>query len=81
MNGLLNVQLRLTDKAPKIFEINPRASSAIKMRHMLGFKDLLWGIKSINREKLSKFKGKIDMTVYRLSREIVKPQINKWKNQ
>lgn len=48
LNGLLNVQLRLTDKGPKIFEVNPRVSSTVKMRHMLGFRDLVWAIKSMN---------------------------------
>jgi carbamoyl-phosphate synthase large subunit len=73
LNGLLNVQLRLTDKGPKIFEVNPRVSSTVKMRHMLGFRDLVWAIKSMNGEKLPEFKGKIDGTIYRLSREIIKP--------
>ncbi len=73
LHGLLNVQLRLTDKGPKIFEVNPRVSSTVKMRHMLGFRDLVWAIKSMNGEKLPEFKGRIDGTIYRLSREIIKP--------
>lgn len=38
----INVQLRLQGKIPFIFEINPRLSSTVKMRHMLGFSDFLW---------------------------------------
>jgi carbamoyl-phosphate synthase large subunit len=73
LNGLLNVQLRLTDKGPKIFEINPRVSSTVKMRHMLGFTDLVWAIDCMNTKLSPKFKGRIEGTVYRLSREIIKP--------
>lgn len=73
LNGLLNVQLRLTDKGPKIFEINPRVSSTVKMRHMLGFTDLVWAINSINIHLSPKFKDRIDGTVFRLSKEIIKP--------
>ncbi len=73
LNGLLNVQLRLTDKGPKIFEINPRVSSTVKMRHILGFNDLVWAIKNINGEKLPQFKDNLNGTIYRLSREVIKP--------
>lgn len=44
VRGSINVQLRLTDKGPMIFEINPRFSSTVVFRHKLGFKDLLWSI-------------------------------------
>lgn len=40
--GSMNVQLRITDQGPRIFEINPRFSSTVLMRHRLGFKDVLW---------------------------------------
>lgn len=39
---MLNVQLRLTDVGPRIFEINPRFSSTAMMRHRIGFCDLAW---------------------------------------
>ncbi len=44
LKGSMNVQLRLTDQGPRIFEINPRFSSTVLMRHRLGFKDVLWAI-------------------------------------
>ncbi len=44
LNGSLNIQLRMTDNGPMIFEINPRFSSTVFMRHKIGFKDLLWSI-------------------------------------
>ena len=47
--GSINVQLRLTSRGPTVFEINPRFSSTVLFRHLLGFKDLEWSIEdSIN---------------------------------
>jgi carbamoyl-phosphate synthase large subunit len=45
--GAINVQLILTKDGPKVFEINPRYSSTVEMRHKLGFKDLVWGIEEL----------------------------------
>lgn len=73
LNGLLNVQLRFTDNGPKIFEINPRVSSTVKMRHMLGFCDLVWSIKSIKGERVPGFNKNLRGAIYRLSREVPKP--------
>lgn len=42
--GAMNAQLILTSHGPKIFEINPRYSSTIEMRHKIGFTDLVWAI-------------------------------------
>jgi carbamoyl-phosphate synthase large subunit len=44
LKGSINIQLRLTNKGPRIFEINPRFSSTVLMRHRLGFCDLLWSL-------------------------------------
>jgi carbamoyl-phosphate synthase large subunit len=38
----VNVQLRLTENGSRIFEMNPRFSSTVFMRHLLGFRDLVW---------------------------------------
>ncbi|GKV64854.1 MULTISPECIES: ATP-grasp domain-containing protein [unclassified Sporosarcina] len=44
--GSINIQLRMSNKEiPVIFEINPRFSSTLVFRHLLGFKDLEWSIK------------------------------------
>ena len=43
--GSINIQLRLTEDGPRIFEINPRFSSTVYMRHLLGFEDVVWSIK------------------------------------
>jgi carbamoyl-phosphate synthase large subunit len=42
LRGSMNVQLRLTDQGPRVFEINPRFSSTALMRHYLGFTDVVW---------------------------------------
>ena len=42
--GSINVQLRMTNNIPKIFEINPRFSSTVLYRHLFGFEDLIWSI-------------------------------------
>jgi len=46
LEGCINVQLKLTDDGPMVFEINPRLSSTVMMRHRLGFKDCEWWVKS-----------------------------------
>ena len=53
--GSINVQLRLTDKGPVVFEINPRFSSTVRFRHLLGFKDLDWSIQDMFDEEISKY--------------------------
>lgn len=42
--GLYNIQLRLTEDGPKLFEINPRVSSTVVFRDMLGFEDFKWWV-------------------------------------
>ncbi len=40
--AVINVQLRMTNDGPQVFEINPRISSTVMMRHKVGFCDLVW---------------------------------------
>lgn len=42
LHGAVNVQLRLTPRGPRVFEINARFSSTALMRHRLGFSDVIW---------------------------------------
>lgn len=45
LRGSINVQLRLVEgRGPVVFEINPRFSSTVGMRHRIGFCDLIWSI-------------------------------------
>jgi carbamoyl-phosphate synthase large subunit len=44
LRGSLNVQLRLVNNFPLVFEINPRFSSTVLFRHLMGYEDLIWSI-------------------------------------
>jgi carbamoyl-phosphate synthase large subunit len=44
LRGAINVQLRLTNEGPRIFEINPRFSSTVLIRHRMGFRDVVWSL-------------------------------------
>jgi carbamoyl-phosphate synthase large subunit len=44
LRGSMNIQLRLTAQGPRVFEINPRFSSTVLMRHRLGFSDVMWAL-------------------------------------
>lgn len=73
--GSINIQFILTTTGPKIFEINPRFSSTVLFRDLLGFKDLWWSIQEnlnmpvdLNNFKLEDINGK---KIYRVDQEIV----------
>tara|TARA_B100000780_G_scaffold155209_1_gene108547 strand:+ start:1339 stop:2274 length:936 start_codon:yes stop_codon:yes gene_type:complete len=42
--GVINIQLRKTKSGPLIFEINPRLSSTLVFRDLMGFQDLRWWV-------------------------------------
>lgn len=44
LRGSINVQLRLVNGIPVIFEINPRFSSTVLFRHLMGYQDVIWSI-------------------------------------
>jgi carbamoyl-phosphate synthase large subunit len=44
LRGSINVQLKLVHGIPVIFEINPRFSSTVLFRHMMGYEDVIWSI-------------------------------------
>ena len=56
LKGSINVQLRLHKGKPVIFEINPRFSSTVLFRHLLGFNDLKWSIQDAFYFPISKYK-------------------------
>ncbi len=53
--GSINIQLRISNNLPKIFEINPRFSSTVLYRHLFGFEDLLWSIEDKLKYKISEY--------------------------
>jgi carbamoyl-phosphate synthase large subunit len=54
LNGSINIQLKIYKNKVSIFEINPRLSSTVMMRHMLGFKDCVWWIDFFLNQKVPK---------------------------
>lgn len=42
--GSINIQFRLQDNVPYVFEINPRFSSTVRFRDRLGFRDFVWSV-------------------------------------
>lgn len=50
--GAINVQLRITADGPRIFEINPRFSSTVLIRHRMSFRDVVWSLQDILGEEV-----------------------------
>ena len=72
LQGSINPQLRLTERGPVMFEINPRFSSTVMFRHLLGFKDLLWSINEIAGRPIEDYiPPKIGTRFYRASQEVI----------
>jgi len=69
--GPLNVQLRLMPDGPKIFEINPRFSSTVMMRHQFGFRDVIWTLERRKGLAIPEFSPPVGALAYRLAREVV----------
>lgn len=44
LRGSINIQLKLTPRGPIVFEINPRFSSSVGMRNLIGYSDVLWSL-------------------------------------
>lgn len=66
LKGSINAQLRTDAKGiPRIFEINPRFSSTVYYRQMLGFKDVRWSIEAALGEPLSPYSGYVSKKLYR----------------
>ncbi len=55
LRGSINAQLRLTASGPCVFEINPRFSSTVRFRHLLGYRDLRWSLQDLFDEPLEPY--------------------------
>jgi|688.fasta_scaffold47419_5 carbamoyl-phosphate synthase large subunit len=49
LTGSINIQLRKNQGEYYIFEINPRFSSTVLIRHKLGFRDVIWSIEETSQ--------------------------------
>ncbi len=69
----LNVQLRMNADVPYIFEVNPRFSSTLMMRHKVGFKDFIWTLDYYSKKVIpAEYVPTAGVTMYRVSEEIVR---------
>lgn len=55
LRGSINIQMRKQDEIFYVFEINPRISSTIGFRSLLGFNDVTWWIDLVEGKKLKKY--------------------------
>lgn len=76
VRGSFNIQLRLTDAGPRIFEINPRFSSTVVMRHRIGFKDVLWTLEELEGRRVSLARVPVGRTVARVHAAALLPDRN-----
>lgn len=53
--GSFNIQLRKCNGKNYIFEINPRLSGTVHFRHLLGFKDVVWWLDTIDQVELEDY--------------------------
>lgn len=67
----INVQLRLTPSGPRVFEINPRFSSTVRMRHLLGFSDFQWLLESLEGQPVGACSPEYGRKVFRVYSEVV----------
>jgi carbamoyl-phosphate synthase large subunit len=66
--GSVNLQFRETGKGFVPFEINPRFSSTVYFRHLLGFQDVLWSLMLLENQRIDytpKYKKAIGVRGYR----------------
>lgn len=56
LKGSINIQLRLLDGKPNVFEINPRFSSTVRFRDLFGFRDVLWVLEDQLNLEISNYK-------------------------
>ena len=72
LNGAINIQFKIQNGQIKIFDINARLSSTVKMRDLIGFQDCLWWIK----EKLNiKDNSPVKIKKYKFLVKFFKEQI------
>ena len=72
LNGSINIQFKIIKNKIKIFDINPRLSSTVRIRDMLGFQDCVWWInEKLKIKNLKKIKIKKNATVVKYFDEMI----------
>lgn len=69
LDGSINIQLKVKDQIPYVFEINPRFSSSIYFRNIAGFCDFKWCLQNFLGKKISSYKPKlpVNQTLFRIN--------------
>jgi len=72
LDGVMNIQIRLTKNGPYLFEINPRLSSTLVFRDAIGFSDLKWWLlDKFEMQQLPFQKPKKGIEFYRGAKEYI----------
>jgi len=70
----INIQLRLVKGVPFVFEINPRLSSTVMMRSLIGFSDASWWVEALAGRKPPVFAPPCGVKVFRIySERVLRP--------
>lgn len=76
LEGAINVQLRMRDGKPFVFEINARFSSTVGFRHRIGFRDFVWSMEHALGRTPSPYEPAIAGTrLFRVSEEVILPPL------
>lgn len=71
LRGSVNIQLRLQNGSPYVFEINPRFSSTVRFRSIFGFNDVIWSIQDALDLPISKYESRRFSKFYKGFNEFV----------
>lgn len=74
LEGAVNIQLRMDQGQPLVFEINPRLSSTVGFRHRLGFCDAIWSIQNALGQPIAGYDPPPAGTrIDRVAQEVIRP--------
>ncbi len=72
LEGAVNVQLRIDNGIPYIFEINPRFSSTVGFRNKVGFEDVKWSLEAALGNPISDYVARsIGKEYFRVGTDVI----------
>ncbi|MEO8949204.1 MAG: ATP-grasp domain-containing protein [Mucilaginibacter sp.] len=75
--GSINVQLRILNNIPYVFEINPRFSSTVRFRHLVDYKDFVWSVMDLFDGDIGAYKPiEEKVSLIKVANEIIKKNEN-----
>lgn len=77
LRGSINVQLRVTEAGPRIFEINARFSSTVLMRHQMGFRDVVWALQDMMQQRPAFYHPEVGTIAVRVQGAMLLPSNSK----